>query len=389
MRNVLKPFTNVNPDSAQKIAAVYQAVRVLCDGVATLPLAFFKKEVGGNIGPLKNDFARLFKMEVDSIARVTAHKFFQTTIKTMVLRGNSFGIIHRQPARIEFVPQSLVTILEDNSTLEIFYLIQGRRGSLPNGLFTSNDVLHFRNISDHPLIGESCLKHASQSLGIALNKQTFLEKLYENGSFIRSYLRTDGKLSDEAFNRLESQFNVKYKGVQNSHNTPILEEGLRYEDIRLNLNDLEILKSDKVTTGEISRWFNVPLDMLAGQESLMPDRSNFMLTSIAPMAAQIEQEITIKLLNESNGEYCRFDLLHNFRPGSVEKASYVTNLVNWGVFTQNEARALYGRNSKEGADDLRVDLNYIPQSFTEEYYTARINKMRQNGAKPEEQQPPK
>lgn len=370
---------SANLSTAQTISAVYQGVRLMSQDVAGLTLNFYKKSATGK-DILNNEVSRLFMSEPDPIGRITTYKFFETHIKHIALRGNSFAIIHRNPLRLEFVHSNDVTLLQNDSTKEVFYRISKKVGSGPNGYFTSNDVLHFKNFGDSPYWGDSFIKWGAKSLGIGLAQQTMQEKFYENGSIIRDYLRTDNKLSDSAFDRLKAYWDKKYKGVQNSGNTPILEEGLKYETVSIKAEDVQLIEGNKLTVVEVARWINVPPDKLfdlskVSYSSMEQSSANYAMQTIAPLCTNIEYELKAKLLNAAAGEYCKFNLDELIRADTVAKADAMVKLVNGGIFMRNEARSLYEQNNVDGAGELLFPLNAIPQSMVTAYYEARIKSM--------------
>lgn len=370
---------NASLNSAQKISAFFHGIRIKSQDVSSLPLGFYKK-VDGDTIPLDNEVARTFKYEPDPIARVSRYKFFESTVKSMELRGNSYAIIHPLARRIEFVPTSYVTTHQDKTTLEMFYSIFNRRGSLSNGWFTSNEILHFKGYGDNPYLGESIIKHGAKSLGIGTSQQDLQSKFYQNGSLIRDYFSTPNSLSDTAYERLKADLEGK-KGVENSSTTRLLEEDLKYYVVSMKAEDVGLIQGAQLTVVDIARWVNVPPDKLfdltkVSYASMEQSSANYALQTISPICISIEHELNIKLLKYREGEFCRFNLEALIRADAIAKAESTSKLVNAGIFERNEARGLYDRNNIDGASELFFPQNAIPQSKVDAYFDAKIEQMK-------------
>jgi len=379
---------NATITSMQKLSAVFQATRLLSQDLAGLGLGFYKK-TNGNTEPINNEITQLFNSEVDPFARVTRYKFFELSAKHVVLRGNSYALIHRNPLRLEFIHSTMVSVLQDSITGEVFYRITGKNGPLYGGLFSSDQMLHFKGPGDNPIIGESIIKYGAKSMGIGLSQQALQSKFFENGSIIRDYFSTDKALSDKAYLRMKEDLKNK-SGVSNSSETRIFEEGLKYEVVSIKAEDMQLLQSQQLTVVDIARWLNVPPDKLfdwtkISYSSMEQSSANYALQSIAPYATNFQQEINIKLLNPKQGEYCRFNLEALIRADAVAKADSLSKLVNGGVLTQNEAREFYDRNKIEQADSLLFPLNSVPQEWVKDYYEAKILQMQKGGGEPAKQ----
>lgn len=362
--------------TAQKLSAVYQATRIISGDIAGLPIGAYRKGSSGII-PLDNEVSRLFRSKVvDHITYITLFKFFETSLKHIQLRGNSYGLIHRFPKlRIEFIKSSDVYVRQDKVTKEVFYHIAGKVGPLNNGLFPATDILHFRGFGDDPLIGDSVIKYSAKSMGIGLAQQQLAAKFYEKGNIIRDFFKAPGELSDEAYNRLKEQLTEKYQGVEN-HRTPLLEGGVEYGTVSIKAEDFQLIASQQLTVVDIARWMNCPPDKLfdwtkVSYSSMEQSSANYALQTIAPYTSNIEQELTIKLLKPENGEYMRFNLDALIRADAIAKADSLSKLTGAGIFDRNEAREMYERNPKENLSQTLFPLSHIPEDQVNEYYKAK------------------
>lgn len=377
---ILPGAVKANITTAQAISAVYQATRLVSDDIAGLPISVYQKGKDGNILPVNNALSYLLKTETDPISRATPFKFFSTSGKHMLMRGNSFAIIHRNPStneltRLEFIKSSDVNIFVNDSTGEPLYLIRGKVGPA-NGYYTSSQLLHFKGMGDDVYCGISVLRYAAQGLGIELAAQKLESSFFENGSIVRDYISYPNGLTEEGFQNVKNRWGKNHTGAK-SATIAILENGGKYETVRINAEDFQFIARHGKSIAEISRWFNVPPDKLFSLEkmtyaSMEQSSANYALQTLAPWCKNIEQEINIKLCDTRNGEYVKFNLNALIRADVIAQADALVKLVQGGVFDQNEARSMYEQNKKEGASELLFPLNAIPQSMVKEYYDAVI-----------------
>ncbi len=307
---------------------------------------------------------------------MTKFKFLETGMKHGQLRGNFYAIIHRFPKlRLEFIPSWDVNVRVDKQTKEVFYQVNNRVGPMANGLFSSNDILHFKFFGDSPYYGDSVINYSARSMGIGLAQQQLSAKFFEKGNIIRDFFKTPNELSDAAYDRLKKELTEKNQGVEN-HRTPLLEGGVEYGTVSIKAEDFQLIASQQLTVVDIARWMNVPPDKLfdwtkVSYSSMEQSSANYALQTIAPYTSNIEQELTVKLPNPGKGEYARFNLDALIRADAIAKADSLGKLTNAGIFDRNEARAMYERNAKEGLSEPMFPLSHIPENMVVDYYKAK------------------
>lgn len=377
---ILPGAVSANITSAQAISAVYQGTRLVADDIAGLPITVYKKGKDGNIETVNNDLSLLLKTETDSVTRTTPFKFFSTSLKHVQLRGNSYAIIHRsastnKPTRLEFVKSSDVTIYVNDSTGEPLYRISGKNGPV-NGYYSSSDILHFKGMGDDTYQGISVLRYAAQGLGIELAAQKMESSFFANGSIVRDYISFPNALTEEGFKNVKTRWGKNHT-ADKAATIAVLEQGGKYEVVKINAEDFQFVSRHGKSIAEISRWLNVPPDKLFSLEkmtyaSMEQSSANYALQTLAPWCKNIEQEINIKLCDTRNGEYVKFNLNALIRADVGAQADALVKLVQGGVFTQDEAREMYEKNKMAGAGQLLFPLNAIPQSMVKDYYDAVI-----------------
>ena len=127
----------------------------------------------------------------------------------------------------------------------------------------------------------------------------------------------------------------------------------------LSISDLAIPDTMKLDKKTVASILGVPCSVLGEGEFDSEEWNNFINTTIRPIAQEIEQEMTRKLILNPKW-YVRFNL-RSLYAYDIEKLSKVGNEgYSRGYITGNEVRDWLGMNPKDGLDELIVLENYIP-----------------------------
>ncbi|WP_340619126.1 phage portal protein, partial [Xenorhabdus entomophaga] len=127
---------------------------------------------------------------------------------------------------------------------------------------TQADIWHVRIFTLNGLTGLSPVAYARQAIGLGLATEEHGSRLFGNGAVTSGVLQTDQPLTDEAFNRLKTDFEAQHQGLANAHKPLILEMGLKWQQISLSAEDAQFLETRKFQLEEICRIFRVPLHMV-------------------------------------------------------------------------------------------------------------------------------
>ena len=123
----------------------------------------------------------------------------------------------------------------------------------------AQDMLHFFNLSFNGIEGVSVIKAQQSTIGTSLASNDTANSYFQNSSQIGGVIKHPGKLSKEAVERLKNSWNTQYNGSFVSGKTAILEEGMTFEQSKINANDYQLLESRRFQIEEIARIFKCPL----------------------------------------------------------------------------------------------------------------------------------
>lgn len=125
-----------------------------------------------------------------------------------------------------------------------------------------NNVLHIAGLSFDGLVGLSPLSWYREQIGLGLAMQSYSSKFFSGGTHASGIFTTPQALKPETRKRLEEDLAKKYKGLGKAHNTMLLEQELKFNQLSVNPDDAQLLESKKFQVEVIARILRIPLHLL-------------------------------------------------------------------------------------------------------------------------------
>lgn len=174
----------------------------------------------------------------------------------------------------------------------------------------------------------------------------YTNSLYENGALPLGILKTSGRMNEDQITKLRTAWKKLYSGVRNAAKTVVLQEGIDYQPLSMNPNDIQMNETNKQTVQEICKLFNVPESLVnstVGKQYVSIEQNNlhFLKTTLAPIISALETSINKSLLLESEkdaGYFFRFDTSELLRTTEKDRVETVVSAINGGVYSRNEGR---------------------------------------------------
>lgn len=376
MRNLgIKVITDqkdsISEKEALSIPAVASAINLISGSIAQLDFYLVKQEQD-NTQRIEDDY-RLNMLNKQVNESMDAFTFKKKIIEDMLLHGASHTVIERERNKI-----TGLYLLEATQTVTHVFVKDGYKTSSiteydpfpknPNQnpiKFDDYELLSFLRNSDDGMIGTGILKQNSDILLKALNESKYSANILKNGAVPIGVLKAQSKLSPQAFANLKKSWAKLYQGTDQAGKTVILEEGLDYQPISMNPNDLQLTDSKKDTISDVARVFNIPETMLNSHaekyNSAEQNSMHFLHYCLAPIIAEIEHEVNKDILLESEkdqGYSFKMDSSKLLQMTRREKADAVASEYKNGLISFHEARSDLDKN-KKGEDYFRLGLGDV------------------------------
>lgn len=364
----------VTADTAMRFTAVYAAVRILAETIATLPLIVYRRTE--NDGKERATDYFLYRLLHDQPnEEQTSVEFREMLQGHLALRGNAYAQIDRkmgQPARLVPLHPDRVEA-ERSKNGDLVYRISPDSGSPYLLSQMRGEIMHIRALSSDGVTGLNPIELFREAIGLGLAYEEYSGRLFGNGANINGVLETPQAMSNEALARFRTLWQQNYGGVGNAGKTAILEQGMKWQAIGIAPKDAEFIISRKFQITEIARIFRVPPHMLADLEratfsNIEHQSLEFIRDTIRPWLVRWEQALTRDLIPaEDRDNYFVEFLIDGLMRGDL-KSRYDSYAIgrNNGWLSANDIRRLENMNPlpPEQGDVYLIPLNMV-QAGTE------------------------
>ena len=365
----------VDARSALGLSAVWRALNILADSIASLPIDVVR-DSGASITPQpRHPVSRVLKVNPSPL--FTPYTLLHTMVVHAALTGNGYAYIRRE--RVTRYPKEILIIEPHRVSIHVMengrvvYKVDGQ-----NRTFRPDEIIHFGGLSWNGLAGLNILDHLVDNFGLALANQEYLAKFFADGATIAGVIKHPGRLDDNSMLRLRRSWETQYGGSNNSGKTAILEQGMDYQAIGLSPQQAAAAETKKLTIADISRIFGVPQFLLEDLDRATFNNIEhlsllFLKHTVRPWCKRIEAELNRKLFPEDEqGEYMvRFDLDDLHMVDMESRGQYIETMMKWGILNRDEIRQ-------------REKYNPIPDGSGQKYFVPM--NMVDPTEEPEEQQ---
>jgi len=353
----------ITEGSALSIAAVWQAVRVISETVASLPLILYRRD--GAARTRAAEHSLYFLLHDQPNPETPALVWRETILAHALTWGNGYAEIQRDflgnPIALWIMTPDTIEPVRDE---EDHLVYRQRRTDGGYTVIPAADVFHIRGLCWDGLKGYSVVKTARDSLGLTMATERFGARWFGSGSRPSGVLEHPGRLSDDARTRLRDDWERLHSGVANSSRVAILEEGLKFEALSVPPEDAQFLGTRQFQLGEVARWFNLPPSKLrdtqaSSYSSLEMENLQFLSETLRPWLIRFEQEISAKLLRpeERRTHYAEFLVEGLLRADQSTRYQAYAVGRNWGWLSVNEIRARENLDPIPGGDEYLQPLN--------------------------------
>jgi len=339
----------VNEESALSIMAVYASVRLISEGLASLPIASFTETAGGwNTEAVKQpEWLTTANLGLG----MSTQDLISQTLVSLLLRGNAFVFVVRgqfnKVVALEVMDPDTVTVKRQGAF--VVYEVGDVR-------YTTAEVLHVRGLTlPGALEGIDPITYAASTLGTGLAAQEYGSSYFENASLPSGFIGVPGNLSEVGADMLRRSWDRLHSGQENAGSVAVLTEGAEFRPLALSPEQTQFLDVKRFTVQDIARLFGVPPHLLADSSNstswgsgLAEQNSAYAKATLIPWASRLERAFTTLLRSEGG-------------PRQNLKSSVVINLDGYerGAFSDRIdtyaagiAAGIYDPNEVRGWEDL-------------------------------------
>jgi HK97 family phage portal protein len=370
----VKSGVKVNEKTALRSAAVFAAVRVISETIASLPL-FVYRRLSPKGKEIEREHGLYEKLHDRPNPYMSSFTWRETSIGHLLLWGNAYSEIEYDhfgdiKALWLLLPNRTAPVL-DNETGELRYRthIKGK-----DFILRPERVLHIPGLGFDGTRGYSVISHMSESIGLSIAAEQFGASFFGNNSIPGGVIEHPGPntLSQTAHDRMREDWERIHRGLDKAHRVAILEEGASWKQIGIPAKDAQMLETRKFQVTDIARIFRVPPHMIGDLEhatfsNIEHQQYNFVVHTIRPWCVRMEQVMNWKLFPEKERtQFFTEYLIHGLLRGDIKSRyeAYSIGRQN-GWLNADEIRELENMNPEPGEQGkiYLVPLNMVPAEF--------------------------
>lgn len=339
---------------------VRTAVDTIARLVGTMTIHLMQNTERGDVR-IVNELSR--KVDINPNRNMTRSNFIRWIVRTLFLEGDGNAVVVPETSggfleNLVPVPASLTAFVPDGF-FDYTVLLAGRP-------CRPDEVLHFvfNPSTFYTWKGEGyrvALKDVADNLKQAAHTEKgFMSSKYKPSLVVKVDALTDEFATPEGRKKLLESY-----AASGEAGAPWLipAEQFEVQQVKpLSLSDLALADFVELDKKTVAAILGIPPFVLGVGEFKRDAWNNFVSTTIMPLAKNIEQELTRKLLY-SPDYYFRFNSRSLYNYDIKELSSVADDQFVRGIMTGNEVRDWLGLSPLDGLDELVILENYIPRGM--------------------------
>jgi HK97 family phage portal protein len=353
--------THVSQDSVFKVNAIFSAVSLIADTIASLPLDAYIR-IDGERRAYRPKPAWVTKPDIDLVGK---EPFYNSVIISLLLDGNAFVRIFRnsQGKPVNLVVLNPIDVeVTRNGIGRVMYRVQAS-----DTLLDSDEVLHLIDtLRPGQIRGTSRVEALKDNFGLAIALESYAARFFGQGVSMAGHIEFPGNLTPEQAKDLSDGFSARHGGFRKSHKIGVLSGGASFVGTNIENDKAQFIDSRRMAVEDVARAFKIPPHLLGlpGTTSYASVEQNniaFVQHTLRPIISILESAFSTLLNSEPGGEnaFIKFSLDGLLRGDANSRFSAYSQGLQSGWLTINDVRRLEDLPPVEGGEITRVPLANI------------------------------
>ena len=365
--------SDINPtgNGSLKFNALFACLRVIGETFASVPVFEYKK-VDEKTREKTNDTGLYDILHNSPNDEMSAFSFKEMGAYQINLGGNLVSKIQLtrwgEVRGLYPYEWDRVTIdREETSNRKIVYKIDNGRTADPT-ILQRKDVFHVPGPSLNGIVGMSPIQYAVSSIQLGMTYEAMENRLFKNGTYPTGVFEHPGHLEDKAYERLREQLTQKWTGPGNFGRPLLIEDGLKFTGLKVNLADLQMIENRRFSAEDICRIYRVPPHLIqdlsrSTNNNIEHQSLEFVMYTMLPWFKRWEECINCQLLtrqHRDDGYYYEYNIATLLRGDQKSMAEAFAMGIQWGWLCPNDVRRMLNMNPVKGGDTYLQPLNMVP-----------------------------
>jgi len=362
----------------------YACMLIRCNAVAKLPIKVLRESENGSKKAVCHPLFDVLRYRPNKF--MSPHDFLWATEFQRLEYGNAFWVVSEKengigelyplnPPNMEIFVDN-TCILSDKSAVYYIYN-DARYGRL---IYTSDEVVHFKNFCGDGIKGTSIRKYLSDTIGNEQSSQKVLRGKYKSGLQDPVVVTFAGDLNEVKQEKIKKKF-ADLGGAKHAGKVIPIPVDFGVKQLETKLVNNQYFELQGLTARQIANAFGIKGFQLNDMEkstynNIEQQNKAFYSDTLQNVLTAYEQEISYKLLSERDrkrGYVCRFNVDSILRSDLESRTmSYEKGIQN-GYMTIAEVRQKEKLPFIEGTDKLIIGNGAsIPLEMIGEQYSHNL-----------------
>lgn len=337
----------------ENLELVSRAINMIIDDAAEIPTT-----VGERI---KGLVPRTTKIKMEKVSVLLNKQpnpfedissFKRKLVTDLIMEGNIF--IYFDEVHLYHLPAKSITIKTSKLNYIDSYVLEGGH------TYNWDEVIHIKENSFNDIFrGIPRLKSALRTMKLVTSMRDFQDNFFQKGAVTGLVLKTDNTLSERIKDRMLLSWRQHYNPRTGGARPMILDGGMSLDALsKTSFKDLDFETSILNNYETIINGLGVPYILIKGgnNANIRPNHRLYYLETVLPIVQKIHSAIEVYFGYELVEDVTNIPAL---QPEMRDQASFVTALVNGGIMTPNEGRAIVGLEKDDDPinDEIRIPTN--------------------------------
>lgn len=380
---------SVNEMNVMASSAVWSAVTMIADDIASLPLMLYKRTRDG--GKDRYEDHPLYSLLHDAPNPEMDAMVCWRTMQTHVLIWlNAYAEIERdgagRPVAIWPLVPERVSMFREGGRVK--YRVANPQGS--DVVIGAEDMIHLVGQSHDGSVGSSWVSMARESIALGLAAEKFGASFFGNGATFGGTITYPGPKPNEMSEKgYVDKLNTRHQGVEQAYKLLALYNGGKLDRGGVPPNEGQFNETRTFQIREVARWFKMPPHKLgdladATYSNVEQMDAAYLSSCIRPWLVLWRQQLSRKLISrlERRQQFIEHDTHGFLSVDAASRGELYSKEFRVGGLKVNEIRGFENRDPIEGGDRAFVSLDVIPLDKVDKYWDALIDNKKQPKALP-------
>ncbi len=230
---------------------------------------------------------------------------------------------------------------------------------------SAHQVMHISEAAWQGVAGFNKGILAAELVALDQDIDLYANFIMQNGAKPSGMFVTEQVIPDAKYKEIAARLKEAWASMTGSRDTDpskpgqgmLLDQGMKYQPLdMLTLQDAQTAELKQQTMKRICGLFGVPSQMIGISEGKFNNTQTlldeFYKTTMYPMVINIEQKLNSHLFKGFPNLCIRFDTKEFLKGAALDQMNFVTQGINSGIITPNEAREYLNMSKMDGQDEL-------------------------------------